>query len=232
MTILSPVTLTASLVLDLVLLGLLVFCFVSGVRRGLILSLCSLLAVLVALAGGWYLAAHCSAPLEEKLEPILLQVMVSQGEEDPDGAADTALPGQADQEEAASGLAGRFSQAMQEQLAQSAESFQTAALTSLAASAAALLAKSILFLAGFLGVLVVWLILCHALNLVARLPGLHFINKALGGVLGLIKGVLLLMIARWALCDLLGWIPEQVAAESHLLPLLDALPVFSLLGGK
>ena len=39
------------------------------------------------------------------------------------------------------------------------------------------------------------------------------------------------MVARWALCDLLGWIGPDVIAESRLLPYLTRLPIFSLLGG-
>ena len=101
----------------------------------------------------------------------------------------------------------------------------------LAAAAAGLLARSLLFLAGFFGVLILWLILCHTLNLVAKLPGLHLLNNLLGGLLGLIKGLLLLMVARWILCDLLGWIPASIAAESRLLPLLSSFSIFSLLGG-
>ncbi len=51
-------TLTASLLLDLVLLVILVLFFVQGIRRGFVLTLCSLLAVILALIGGWYLAQH------------------------------------------------------------------------------------------------------------------------------------------------------------------------------
>lgn len=228
-------TVTASLILDLVLLVLLACCVISGFRRGLILTLCSLLAVVLALAGGWYLATHWSQPLQEKLEPVLLASFLSSEQEE--AAPETPAPGQtpedpaaSDQETQPSGLMDRFSQAIQEELAQGAETAQTAALTALAASAAALLAKSILFLVGFLVVLAVWWILCHALNLVAKLPGLHFLNKALGGLLGLVKGILLLTVARWALCDLLGWIPAQVAAESQVLSLLETLSLFSWLG--
>ena len=86
-------------------------------------------------------------------------------------------------------------------------------------------------MAGFFGVLILWLILCHTLNLVAKLPGLHLLNKLLGGLLGLIKGLLLLMVARWILCDLLGWIPASIVAESRLLLLLSSFSIFSLLGG-
>lgn len=64
--------LTVSLLLDLVILGLLLYCLIQGLRRGFILTLCSLLAVLLAFLGGWYLATHAAQPLEEKLEPVIL----------------------------------------------------------------------------------------------------------------------------------------------------------------
>lgn len=167
-------TLTASLLLDIVLLVLLVYWFAMGVRRGLILTLCSLLSVVLGLAGGWYLAVHCSQPLQEQLAPLFT------------GHLDAA---------------------------------------------SALAAKAILFLVGFVGVQLAWTILCHALDLVAKLPGLHFLNKALGGLLGLLKGVLILLVAQWVLCDLLAWIPPEVAAQSRVLILLTNLPLLSLTGG-
>ena len=45
--------LTVSLLLDLVILGLLLYCLIQGLRRGFILTLCSLLAVLLAFLRGW-----------------------------------------------------------------------------------------------------------------------------------------------------------------------------------
>ena len=56
--------LTVSLLLDLVILGLLLYCLIQGLRRGFILTLCSLLAVLLAIIGGCYLATHAAQPLE------------------------------------------------------------------------------------------------------------------------------------------------------------------------
>lgn len=204
-----------SLLLDLVLLGLLAFSFVMGVRRGLILSLCSLLAVLVALLGGWYLAAHWSQPLEARLEPVILETLTQREEA----------------EEASSPLPENLPQALQDQAAQAAQDWKTATLTQAAAFLAGAAAKAILFLAGFFVVLLLWNLLCHALNLVAKLPGLHALNKFFGGVFGLAKGIVLLMLARWVLCDLLGWIPANVAGDSILLSLLPSLDLFSLLEG-
>lgn len=166
--------LTASLLLDLVLLVLLAYWFVMGVRRGLILTLCSLLSAVLGLVGGWYLAVHCAQPLQEQLAPLFT------------GPLDAAP---------------------------------------------ALAARAILFLAGFVGVQLVWKLLCHVLNLVAKLPVLHFLNKALGGLLGLVKGVLILLVAQWVLCDLLVWIPPEVAVQSRVFSLLNTLSLLSLAGG-
>ena len=150
----------------LVLLGLLVVFFLVGYQRGLILTLCSLLAVILSFAGGWYLATHAAEGFQARLGP--------------------EVPG--------------------------------------------FVASSLLFLAGFLVVQIVWVTLCHALNLVAKLPGLHLLNKILGGLLGLVKGIAILMVARWALCDLLQWVPADVAAESYVLPWLTPSAFFSLFG--
>lgn len=204
-----------SLLLDLVLLGLLVFSFVMGVRRGFLLSLCSLLAVLVALLGGWYLAAHWSQPLEERLEPVILETLTQREAE----------------EETTSPLPDNLPQALQDQAAQTAQDWKNATLAQAAAFLAGAAAKVILFLAGFFVVLLLWNLLFHALNLVAKLPGLHGLNKFFGGALGLVKGLLLLMLARWVLCDLLGWIPADVARDSILLSLLPSLDLFDLLEG-
>ena len=172
-------------------------------------------------------------PLEEKLEPVILHAMLAQEEsEAADSPEQTDLPSQSEQANPSeNGLFHRFPQSLQDQLTQTTEDWKQATRAELAAAAAGLLARSLLFLAGFFGVLILWLILCHTLNLVAKLPGLHLLNKLLGGLLGLIKGLLLLMVARWILCDLLGWIPASIAAESRLLPRLSSFSIFSLLGG-
>lgn len=202
-------TMTASLLLDVVGLLILIFFLVQGVRRGFILTLCSLLALVLALVGGWYLSVHYDEPVKERLEPILLERML------PDDSAPTEPPAEQD-----------LDALIQDQAEQAAQAAQSAIITQQCAHLAGLAAKVLLFLTGFLGVLLVWLILCHALNLVANLPGLHFLNKSLGGILGFLKGVLLLLLLRWLLFDILRLIPDQVMADSYL---FSFLPGFSVL---
>ncbi|MBR2490100.1 MAG: CvpA family protein [Ruminiclostridium sp.] len=167
-------TLTTSLVLDIVLVGLLVYWFLMGLRKGLILSLCGLIAVLLGLAGGWYLATTQAAPLAAQWEPFFTRYLT----------AEAALPA----------------------------------------------TRALLFLGGFVVVQMIWTALCHILDLVAKLPGLNVLNKSFGGILGLVKGILILLVAQWALVDLLGWIPAEVASQSRVLLYLDLLTQVDIRG--
>lgn len=220
-------SLTVSLVLDVVILGLLVYWCVMGCRTGLVLSLCSLLAVVVAMIGGWCLANYAYEPLADRLEPMLVQVVSQRADEAIPSQTDQLPPEDAQSDPSLSGPLASFSQNMQSQL----EHFKDATVTQLAADMAKFLAKSILYLVGFFGVLLIWKVLFRTLNLVTKLPGLHFLNKFLGGVFGLLKGVLLLLLARWLLCDLLGWIPSEVAEGSRMLSLLASLSLSRVIGG-
>ncbi len=200
--------LTASLLLDLVLLLLLVLFFVQGLRRGFILTLCSLLAVFVALAGGWYLASHYVQPVQDVLEPKLLERLI---------------PDRPEVSEEGDGEAQSIAESVQDQVEDAARTAQTAVMVRQAKALAALTAKVLLFLAGFVGVLLIWLLLCHALNLVTKLPGLNALNKAMGGILGLVKGLILLLVLQWLLCDTLALIPDQVAEGSYVLSVLTVI---------
>ena len=185
-----------SLLLDLAIVALLLYWFLMG----------------------WYLSNYAYQPLAERLEPTVVQ-LVSEHIDDIFPAGEVELP-----QNGQTKLPSLFSQAIQGQLNQQLSSAKEATIAHLSTMAAQFLAKAILFLVGFLGVQVVWTVLYRALKLVTRLPGIRFLNKVLGGVFGLIKGVLLLMILRWLLCDLLGWIPSEVAQGSYLLGLLTSLP--------
>ena len=205
-------TVTAALLLDIVLLLILVLFFVQGIRRGFILTLCSLLAVFLALAGGWFLAVHYVQPVQETLVPVILERLL------PEEHTDTG-------EEAQESLM----DPVQEQMEDAIQAVQTEIITRQAEAMAGILARAILFLAGFLGVLAVWIILCRALDLVARLPGLHFVNKALGGFLGLVKGLVICLLLRWVLCDVFRLIPTEVAEESYLLTWLSSIRLLPLI---
>ena len=114
-------------------------------------------------------------------------------------------------------------------------------MTDVAASTAAAVAASIaetvaymlLFVAGFVIVLVAWTVFSHALDLVARLPGLHFLNKTGGALLGLVKGCAILFLCAWVIRYLGHIIPEETVEQTTLLKFfLTTNPVALILGAR
>ncbi len=85
-------------------------------------------------------------PLEDRLEPVILESLLDKeeknGQTDPSAAQENGIT-----------LPEGFSQSLQEQVNQSAEAWRTATLNEAANLIAGLLAKAILFLIGFFGVL-------------------------------------------------------------------------------
>ena len=91
----------------------------------------------------------------------------------------------------------------------------------------------ILFVAGFVIVLVAWTVFSHALDLVARLPGLHFLNKTGGALLGLVKGCAILFLCAWVIHYLGHIIPEETVEQTHPSKFfLTTNPVALILGAR
>ena len=86
-----------------------------------------------------------------------------------------------------------------------------------AASIAERVAYMLLFVVSSAVILVLWTILSHTLNLVARLPGLHTLNRTGGAILGLLKGCAVLFLCAWVLRYLGSVIPEETVEQTHLL---------------
>ena len=91
----------------------------------------------------------------------------------------------------------------------------------------------LLSLCGLVAVLVAWTVFSHALDLVARLPGLHFLNKTGGALLGLVKGCAILFLCAWVIRYLGHIIPEETVEQTTLLKFfLTTNPVALILGAR
>ena len=71
----------------------------------------------------------------------------------------------------------------------------------------------------------------HALDLVARLPGLHFLNKTCGALFGLVQACVLLFVAAWLLQFFGHVLPESLVNQTHLLKFFMTTNPLSLLSG-
>ena len=223
----------------LVLAVLLIFACI-GARRGLILSLCGLLAFVVAFLGASFAARTLSPVVADALEPkfaaaIEEQLNESIRQQAEAGEAAVLSPDDVPLEGVLDALREMgFYETLINTVDRAVESGMTAVAASAAAAVAAAIAQSaaylILFLLGFFLILLAWRLLSRALDLVGRLPGLHFLNKTGGGLFGLVQGCIILFVAAWLLQFFGQMLPRELVEQTVLLKFFMTTNPFSLLG--
>lgn len=195
---------------DLICVAILLLFLVIGAGRGLFRTLSGLLSFLIALFGAKYLA-DCFAPLvADSLVPRLLPYITGKlTEAAVEGASSAAAEG------GGLGILGLLP-AVQELLDGAAGAMAEAMAPSIARAAAGALAWLALFLAGFLVLKLLCRLLRWMFDRIDQIPGLHLVNHAAGGVLGLLEGVLLLALAV-SLLLFFGVLPQGLVEETWLL---------------
>lgn len=234
---------TAFLILDLIIIAILIVFAALGAHRGLVLSLCGLLAVLVAFVGASLAARVLSPVVADFLEPRFAQAIEEQLNESirnteyiSDQGDAVTLPEEVPLLGVLDALREMgFYETLINSVNQAVENGMTEVAASAAAQVAAAIAESaaylIIFLLAFVLILLAWKLISHALDLVARLPGLHFLNKSLGALFGVIQGVILLFIAAWLLQFFGGILPQDAVEKTYLLKFFMSANPFALLNG-
>lgn len=213
---------------DVIIVAILLFFVWLGCKRGLVLTLASLLAVFVALIGASFLSDALAEPVAKAIEPAVAQSIhdqvssyrqrapeanASAGEED-DWLSQLPL------EEVLEPLReSKFFRGCVETFQQAVDNGTTEIVThavqALAHFAAVQIARIVIFAVAFFAVLIAWWFLSRALDLVAKLPVLSSVNRWGGGLAGLIKGALVLFVACWLLKD--SYLPQTVVERTVLL---------------
>ena len=235
--------LMTALIIDIVLLVVLLIFTVHGASRGLLLSLCGLVAVLVAFIGAGFAAEALAPKVADFLEPRFAAAIEERLDQE---IADSALlpdPGDEVQTDDIPlteilnilkdmGFYQSAVDAVNDAVAQGMTEVAANAAAAVAASIAGTVAYMILFVVFFVLILIGWTLLSHGLDLVARLPGLHFLNKTGGAILGLVKGCAILFLCAWVLRYLGKVVPEETVEQTHLLKFfMTTNPVALVLGG-
>lgn len=213
------------LIFDLVILALLLFFAIRGAKRGLILSLLSLVSVLVAFVGAILISNFGAKPVADWLQPSV--------EPHVQTAVESALPNYIDGDVLASdklmallnetnlplGLNEVLTDFLQEHAVTSGVDSLTNNIVPVLASKISLaLSYAALFVISFVLILLLWKLLIHAIDLVSRLPGLNGLNKLGGFLLGALWCSVLLFVAAWLL-RMFGSnvIPADTIEASYLL---------------
>ncbi len=204
-----------AILIDVLLVAALIFFTLRGAKKGFVLTLCSLVAVLVAIIGANLLADALSPRVAEAIHPVIRQTiqetLVQQVASQTQGAQEalTALREKG-------GLYLWAADALEDTLGSGVTDTISAVAATAATAVAAQLARGLIFLAGFVLVLILWWFLSHALDLVAKLPVLNTLNNSLGGAIGFVKGVVIAYVAVWVLYSLTGYVPAEVMEQTYL----------------
>ena len=205
-------------------------CFVLwGAHQGLLRSLAGLLTIVVALVGAGLIAgaladsaARLAGPLvEERIRTQVDEAITAQssqkvempeldvegGDEEFDIQDLLALMG--------------LDQDVRDSLTEEIQEKAVDAGTTIAAAVVESVVRSVLygvvFLLSFLALTVLLKLAIGALDLVAKLPGLHLLNTLGGAAAGLIQGVVLAFLAIWIARRLGVSFETETVAQTHIL---------------
>lgn len=221
---------------DIAIVVVLAFFAWRGAAKGLVLSLCGLAAVFVAFFAAQFVSDAFCAPVANIIRPVIAQSFRGV-EPKPAVVEDPAQPAYTLDELMESvkknGLFEGFSAFLEQGVENDAveEERWTSPVDALASYLSKGIAKALLFGIVFIGVQVAWFLVSHALDLAFNLPILSEVNLAGGLVIGLSKGVLLVIVLVW-LGQLSGIVPAEpdtpllsLFTVDRLGGLLDSLPV-------
>ena len=224
-----------SFLFDIGIVLLLAFFAWRGAVKGLILSLCGLVAVFVAFFAAQLLSDMFCVPVANIIRPIISSSLQEAAPESGPAAAEEGQSAYSLDDLLASvkenGLFEGFAEFMEQGAADDAiESESLSPVDALAGYLSRGMAKALLFGLLFVGVLLAWFLVSHTLDLAFKLPILAEVNLIGGLLLGLVKGVLLIIVLVW-LGQLAGVIPNQpdtpilsLFTVGRLSELLESLP--------
>lgn len=215
---------------DAVVLVLLAFTLWRGWRKGLILSLCGLAVVAVSFLCAGFLADTLDDPLADALTPKLTERIEAQfnahaaqqdGDAQPQSLAETLRE-----------MGGLYAVAADtlDDVSDAVGDDTNAAAAHAAQAVASSIVYIVVFALSFLLLVILLTLLLRALDLVARLPGLNFFNQLGGGVIGLVKGVIVLYVVIACLRLFSGLITPEVEENTYILKFFLRYDPFSFPG--
>lgn len=252
------------IIYDIVIGLILLFFALRGHKRGLILTLCSLVAVLVAFVGANFIADALTPRVADLLAPkitaIIEQHLTGTAEQDSQSESGVSVGGDsadsgtaADVQDAGAETASSGNEdpdllddlmdklhlpaGMIDTIRDTVDNLQnikdlpSALSQAIARTAAETVLYLLIFLISFIVLLIAWKFIGNALDLVARLPVLHFFNKTGGFIFGLCKGTFFLFIVAWVLKYLGGIIPDDAVEHTYLLHFFMTSNPFALIVG-
>jgi uncharacterized membrane protein required for colicin V production len=228
-----------NIILDLLLIGILALCVWNGYRKGLILGISGILALVVAFYGANLIAETYSSEFTSMVEPFIA------------GLVDKAVDETTDDENAAVGeiadaeqvyhisyeslkrlgilksAASNLADELKEEVDQIGGRLKTAMIHKLSVTLSYVAVLVIVFLL----IVILFTVIANLVNLAFKLPGLELINDIGGAVFGLLKGLIFLFAIAWLIRFLGFIIPESTLNKTIVLKwLMVNNPIITIFG--
>ena len=220
---------TTPVIIDAVAVAILAFFVLWGAHQGLLRSLAGLLTIVVALVGAGLIAgaladsaARLAGPLvEERIRTQVDEAITAQSSQK---VKMPELDVEGGDEEfdiqdllALMGLDQDVRDSLTEEIQEKAVDAGTTIATAVVESVVRSVLYGVVFLLSFLALTVLLKLAIGALDLVAKLPGLHLLNTLGGAAAGLVQGVVLAFLAIWIARRLGISFGTETVAQTHIL---------------
>ena len=212
---------------DIVIAAVIILAVVLGAKSGLIKSLAGVIVLVCSAVGASWAAKLLADPLTEKLAPMLSQGI----SEKIQGMGQSTTTASAQEMLQRFGFSGQTLKNLADQAVERAAESGQALVDSVVTTVTHSIAYAAVFLVAFLVLLIALSLVVKALELATELPGLKTLNTVGGGALGLIKGLLLVFFAVWALRRLQLIITPEMVEHSVILSFFANNSPLSLLTG-
>jgi uncharacterized membrane protein required for colicin V production len=224
-----------SLVIDLIIIAIIGLFIWKGWRKGLILGVSGILALIIAFAASGFIARNFSGEIAPALSPFIsgevdkaIDSAQLKFEADPQGDPVTNISENAISElgifgTTAAKISGQVTKSVNEAGMRLKEAMEERITNSLA--------YALILIVSFILVLILFTIAANIINVAFKLPGLNLINGIGGAALGLVKGLFLCFVLAWAIGFLGIIIPSDILRNTVMLSwLMNTNPVSSILG--
>lgn len=230
--------------IDVVLIGIVVLCVWNGYRKGLILGIGGILALVIAFYGSNLIAETYSPEFTAMLNPIVSGIVnksVDDAKEtvnSDDYSYSGPAEGKGDEVYSVSfeslrnigilrSAAENITNEIRDDLKGAGQSLKDALVEKLCSTIAYVLALAVFFIL----ILIVFTVLANIVNLAFKLPGLEVINDVSGAVFGLVKGLILVFAIAWLVRFLGAVLPEETVDKTLVLGwLMDNNPITAIFG--
>ena len=203
----------AGLIIDIIIVAVLIGMIIYSAKKGFLDSLAGVIIVVAAFWGASWIAKQISPAVAQWLQPVLEDRLTAKAYTTTSADAGGVLR--------VYGFCGEALLNMTQQVVDNITATGEAMITAVVDSVVSSIAYAIVYVVSFvLLALTLWLF-SKPLKLATKLPGLHALNVLGGGILGLIKGVLVIYVAVWALQRFQVITPEMMDG-SILLGMLAA----------